>query len=223
MWLIDWLFPKNCVGCNSEGGWLCAPCLAALPPPKPIGCADCGVVTLDGRYCLDHAKDHKLTGLVVVQPFHKGTLREAIHNLKYNGIRELALPLGQLLEERLGSYPELDESLVIPIPLHSSREQKRGFNQAVLLADQLHSRKRLDTVLLRRKTIATQASLSHEERRTSLKKVFYLNRKLSQQLRDQTILLVDDVATTTTTLDEAAAVLIEGGAKEIWGAVIAKG
>lgn len=223
MWILDWLFPKNCVGCQKEGEWLCASCLASLPPPRPIGCADCGTVTPNGEYCREHGQNHILTGLVVVQPFHAGTLREAIHNLKYNGVRELAVPLGQLIKRRLASYPHLSSCLAVPIPLHRSRELKRGFNQAGLLADQLGGFQRHDRVLQRHKTVATQASLSHEARRRSLEGVFYLNPREKQTIQGRDILLIDDVATTTTTLDKAAEALIEGGAKSVWGIVVAKG
>lgn len=223
---LNWLFPIICVGCQREGEWLCSRCLLPIMSDyKKIGCADCGQSTIVGDYCSEHRPNHQLAGLVMVQPFHQGTLREAIHKLKYNGIQALAKPLGTLLNRRLMSYPHLWKSLLIPIPLHRTRQQYRGFNQTELIANQLTDLipQRTDQVLFRRKTTHSQASLSHAERKNNLKNAFFLECKQVSLIKNKLILLIDDVATTTATLDEAAKVLLTAGASEVWGAVLAKG
>lgn len=220
--LIDLIFPKICVGCDGEGQWLCEECYSPLFESRAPSCADCHRLTPDGRYCRFHAKDHVIKGLITVSPFHSGTLREAIHTLKYNKVRELSKPLGQLLEQRLADYPKLAQAIIIPIPLHAKRFSERGFNQAELIARELSEDIETKT-LIRYRGTKPQADLSHEARRTNLDNVYGVRVDKQPRIKNKTILLIDDVATTGTTLDAAAAILKKAGARTVWAAVIAKG
>jgi predicted amidophosphoribosyltransferase len=60
-------------------------------------------------------------------------LRSCIHALKYKSNTRVAEPLGQLLAEAYLNY-DLHADVVIPVPLHSERQQQRGYNHAYLLA-----------------------------------------------------------------------------------------
>ncbi len=54
--------------------------------------------------------------------------------MKYDGNIRLAVPLGLLLAQAFRRYG-LQADLLIPVPLHSERQQQRGFNHASLLAE----------------------------------------------------------------------------------------
>jgi ComF family protein len=149
-------------------------------------------------------------------------LREAIHTLKYNGVQELAIPLGNLLRRRLRQYYHLRQAIAIPIPLHRSRECERGFNQAELLTRQLAQSRAIDVLVRYRRTKA-QAKLDHETRLTNLARSFGINKNAHSRIVGQKVILVDDVATTGSTLDTAAAILKKSGVAEVWAVVLGRG
>ena len=78
-------------------------------------------------------------------------------------------------------------------------------------------------LLGRKKHQRSQVELSGSERRKNLVGKFYLEKKLSSNIKGKIIILVDDVSTTGTTLEECAKVLRTAGARQIWGLVVARG
>ena len=67
---------------------------------------------------------------------YDGRMREALHELKFERRRSTAVRLAAMLA---GAIAQLEdeapsEMLVVPVPLHRSRQRVRGFNQTRLLA-----------------------------------------------------------------------------------------
>src|SRR6185369_13866648 len=89
--LLDLALPATCPGCGAEGPPICNSCLVALdarlalPAGTPLGLAD--------------GPPEPLLQLEWCAPF-SGTLRRALHALKYAGERRLAEPLGQAVADR---------------------------------------------------------------------------------------------------------------------------
>lgn len=136
----------------------------------------------------------------------------AIHRFKYHGDTTLTGPLIKLLA--LAASPLIDrETIIMPVPLHKKRLQKRGFNQALLLARALSKQfsLRLDYSTLKRiRHTAPQVDLGGKERQENVKKAFEI--KGSLNLKSQKILLIDDVYTTGSTITECAKILKKAGA-----------
>ncbi len=132
-------------------------------PPEAL-CVFCGVKSTSDKPCVACAKHHALDRVIVAADYNDSLVRKAIHALKYQGVKGLAGPLGQLLvkiisqdvipakagiqarinpqgltfggltSKNLEVKPPNIEFLVIPLPLHSRRLKTRGYNQAKLLA-----------------------------------------------------------------------------------------
>ena len=83
---------------------------------------------------------------------YAGVLRELIHLYKYQRIKTLAKPLGDLLAQALPRDERFDA--VVPVPLHWKRQWQRGFNQSGLLAREIARRSGIRAVnaLRRRKS-----------------------------------------------------------------------
>ena len=116
--------------------------------------------------------------------------------------------------------------IVIPMPLHASRQRERGYNQAEALARAFANLQglRLRSDLLER-TRATEAQtrLSREERRRNVAGAFALTSPAAAAtISGKHILLVDDVTTTGSTLDAAAEPLRAAGAASVWGLAFAR-
>lgn len=165
-------------------------------------------------------------------------VKEAVHVFKYRFVKDLAKPLSGLMVKQLKNRelfrkekpipfgPDIDEDrIIIPVPLHPKRFRWRGFNQAELLAENLAKRFSLpieNSVLTRTKNNIPQVEI--KERRARLENIrgaFTCSE--TQKLKNKRIILVDDVSTTAGTLSECANVLKKAGAKEVWGAVVARG
>jgi ComF family protein len=155
---------------------------------------------------------------------YDGVLKRAIAALKYNNHPQLAQPLGTWMAQAWLATPTLCQSppaRVVPIPLHPSRLQERGFNQADLLARSFCTATRLQRMagLERPKATAAQFQLSPTARVTNLTDAFQISRSLQQQRDVPTVLLVDDIFTTGATLCEAVQTLRRRGIR-VSGAIV---
>ncbi len=97
----------------------------------------------------------------------------------------------------------------IPIPLHWTRNLKRGFNQAEILANCLSNYSNISVIHAIKRTRATeyQVHVENRDRHCNVKDAFELN-NFNFNLAGKHIMLVDDSCTTGSTAIEAAKTLI---------------
>jgi len=156
--------------------------------------------------------------------------KELILQFKYKEKKYLANPLGRLLADFVGNnLKEENFDYIVPIPLERSRQRKRGFNQAELLAQILGeavNKPVLIHLVKRRKKTKPQFGLSRGERFENLSGAFEISKSVKADgppIAGKTVLLLDDLATTGVTLDECAKVLKMAGVREVYGLVLAHG
>jgi len=217
---LSTLFEPPCAVCSLVlskplDGAVCESCWAQvrlLPPLPPAPSQD---LALDGLCAIGE---------------YEGRLRDIIHALKYDKRRSISRRLGSLMRTA-GASVLRDADVVVPVPLHRSRERARGFNQAHELARVLGPPVRQ----LLRRVIATvpQVELPAAERRRNVRDAFRLafpasvklptlswivpsNEPLPTRVKvPAVIVLVDDVSTTGATLDACARLLKSAGAREV--------
>lgn len=148
-----------------------------------------------------------------------------IRAYKYEGVRELKTFFSDEIGSFLNFYAVRPRGLsaLVPIPLHRSREQRRGFNQSFLLAEELGRRLDLPVVSALRRIKATEQQIemkSYADRRRNVADAFKIIN--ADAIKEKTAILIDDVSTSGATLFEAAKVLRNGGARTVWAIVIAK-
>jgi ComF family protein len=229
--VVDLLFPPHCVACDHLGAWLCAHCLDEIEAIHPPICCHCGL-PVDGPGTQDlvapicercQEAPPQLERLMAFA-FHSGPLREAIHQFKYNDLRALAAPLGKLMADGWSTLSAdiHDVDVVVPVPLHATRQRQRGYNQAALLARELGARLHwpvVENVLIRTKATLPQVELNSEERQANVRDAFQC---LDSRLSSKRVLLIDDVCTTGATLTAACAALRDGGAALAWAYTLAR-
>ncbi len=143
-----------------------------------------------------------------------GIISRLIYRLKYNGIREIGSALGELYGRELSDDGFLDDiDLLVPVPLHSRRYRKRGFNQSLLIAEGIASVCSLPVGsrnLVRRSPGGSQTIRSRIERWQNVDESFQILRP--DDFAGLHLLLVDDVITTGSTIDACAEALsaVEG-------------
>ena len=143
---------------------------------------------------------------------YKGALKRTIATLKYDNHRQLARPLGHWLAEAWITEPTTHPRTltVVPIPLHPSKQQERGFNQAELLGRSFCEITRLPLQphgLIRSRSTEAQFHLSPQAREQNLSGAFELGTLRHHRPRHHAVLLIDDIYTTGSTARSAVRVL----------------
>jgi len=220
--LADLLFPLHCLGCGREGSFICISCRRALPRLLAPLCPKCSRPLVEEDRCSACLKWRlEIDGIRSLFLF-QGTVRQAIHQFKYNNFKALAFPLAQLLAENLETKP-LPVDVMVPVPLHPRRLRERGYNQSGLLARQLGRLTGLPVVedsLVRLMNTPAQARAANADaRRNYVRGAFLCN---NENLRGKQVLVIDDVCTTAATLDSCAVALNSAGASSVWGLTLAR-
>lgn len=242
IFILDLLFPIYCIGCGDEGKWICAECSGKIELLKKQACPVCGVESRTGARCFNCRAKTELDGVIAATAFWGKDKKEslakvAIHIFKYRFVKDLAEPLAEIiarqikhrqivkLEEAFIFGPDINNKIIIPVPLHIKRFRWRGFNQAELLAGHIAKHFKLPinkTALARQKNNIPQVEVRDRRQRIeNIRDAFMCTE--AEKIKDKTIILIDDVATTSATLGECAKALKGVGAKEVWGVVVARG
>lgn len=201
-WLQDLVFPPSCSHCGRVDFRFCPACLYELEQ-VPIALSQLRVESLDALCA---------TG------GHRGLLQSTIQAFKYDGARELAMPLADRLVKALRIL-NLPIDAIVPVPLFADRQAERGYNQSELLCQQMVLKTGIParpTLLKRIRETSQQALLSEEDRRKNVRDAF----EASADANGLSVLLVDDVATTGSTLRECAKALRKQGAGHIYGIAV---
>ena len=221
LFLADWLFPKECVGCALEGAWLCADCQKRLSWQPYQACLVCGAET-DGKICQQH--NWALDRVLAAADYDDLLIKNLVKICKYHFSREAGEEMTKLLCGfwREHNFSLNSETIIVPAPLSRQRLNWRGFNQSAILARALAEDLKLtydEKNLVKIKQTKPQVALSEHERLSNLRNCFIWK---GEKLSDKTVVIIDDVATTGATLNECAKALKQAGAKKVWGVVLAK-
>jgi ComF family protein len=217
---IDWLLPPRCAGCGSLGANWCPDCEENLRRLPVLICERCGLPKTKEIDCKACSANHYVFTAARSYAVYQGPVRKAILQLK----RRRDERLGEAFAEHLSSIfaaTDWSPDLIVPISLASSRQQRRGFNQAALLAKPLAARlgKPYDeTMLARNRETRPQFDLPRAQRWTNVGNVF----AASERVRGLSVLVVDDIMTTGATLSSAASALVGQGAVAVYGLTAAR-
>lgn len=203
-----------------------------FPTPKKLRIYDTIHVDVLARTSIRTLVDASVPVLAPL-PYDHALVSGAVHAAKYYGHERSAMLLGtvlapfvaeELAERRMfGTYHTV---LVVPLPLHKSRERERGYNQATRIARALCTSLADDglvlasDVLTRVKHTAPQArQTSRAARKENVAGAFAVVDSRTVAGRD--VLLLDDVVTTGATLAAAREVLLNAGAREVFCVCVA--
>ncbi len=208
--IIDFFFPLRCVGCKKRGEALCETCVDKFPPAQD---------NLPPRY-------------FALYSFKDPVLKRALWELKYKNRHMIADVLGNRLGEHLfaeftkGSlFSSLKNPLVIPIPIHSKKKRKRGYNQSELIArgglKKIAEPIEIRTDILQKiRDTDPQARIKNRQKRLQ-NIVGSFSVKNTDIVHGRNIVLIDDVTTTGATMNEARRALLDAGARKVIGYAIA--
>lgn len=213
---LDIALPATCVGCGDEGPPLCPACEPALDArlDQPAGVA----IGLPGEV------PDPLLQLDWCAPF-RGTVRHALHVIKYQGERRLAEPLGRAVARRW-SRVGIGADVVTHVPVHAARARQRGYDQAELIARVAARQLGLPfaPVLTRARETAAQFDLDRGDRAANVDGAFEVatDRRPTIDVRGRWVLLIDDVITTGSTMAASADALEAAGALAVSAVAVAR-
>lgn len=205
--LINLLFPRTCINCQTIGNYLCIPCKKLLIPHPEI-CPYCHKFSANFKTCLNCKTDKSnyLDWLIMTFSYQK-LIKKLILQLKYYHKFDIT----QFLVDRLALAIEANEELrsstikIGFVPSHRFRQYFiKWYNQSKLLAQKLSEKTWWIMIDIAEKTRSThtQAGLNRMQRLSNLEDVFHL--KINEIWEWDTILIVDDVTTTWSTINELA-------------------
>lgn len=222
--LADAIFPPVCVDCGGlveAGGALrhvcakCAPLITRVEPPHCVTCGHPFYGEVAGERLCPHCAElqpayHQGRTVVLL----KGPARALIHELKYyHGLHAL----DDIETVMRGAEHVMDfvrGATLVPVPLHPRKENKRGYNQAALIADALARAAgggaKVKPMLRRVTHTVSQTRFDRKTRQENLKNAFALARGAVLNSEHRYV-LVDDVFTTGSTLNTCARVLRRAG------------
>ncbi len=210
--LFNLIYPKICYACGEaiSGGMsnVCISCRAELAflsirefENNPIQQLFWGRVNFE-----------KATAFTKFEK--NGKVQKLLYALKYKGIKEVGITLGELAALEIGTsnfFNDID--VIVPVPIHAKKKKKRGYNQSHYIAEGIQNITEIPVNLKSIKkelNTASQTRKGRFERFENVSNTFTLLN--TSQLKGKHILLIDDVVTTGSTLEACANVLqkIEG-------------
>jgi competence protein ComFC len=228
------LYPEVCQLCREARatpgeGYVCGGCRAQARFIQEPFCQRCGrpfegaiTTQFECANCQEMGWHFQSARSAVVA---RDPVLEVIHRYKYQRALWFEPFLADLLVR--AAVPVLGQqkpSMLVPVPLHPTKQREREFNQAERLARRLGAAMQIpvNNRLLRRVVpTRTQTQLSRQERLANVRNAFAM--RGSQRLNGERIVLVDDVLTTGATTSACARVLTAAGAGEVCVWTVARG
>ncbi len=231
-WFDELLFPRRCPVCQDIiGAWGKPICDTCREKPRLVGdkgCFKCGrlLQNEEKEYCADCMRTKRciirsLTGF----DYRDEWVHKMIFQVKYHNARQLLdYPCRIAAEEYQDIVANWQCDCLIPVPLHSSKWRKRGFNQAEEIARRIAAVWALpvDTkVLARVKKTCPQKDLDRAARQENLADAFAADENLAQIY--SRVILVDDIYTTGSTMESCAKALLAAGVQQVYGFALSSG
>lgn len=244
MGLLDFFYPKRCVGCGVAGEYLCSSCFSYISFMDGGFCAVCQRSAIGGLTHPVCRGRYEIDG-VFASVVYAGVVKRLVYRFKYSPyLLDIRHVLADLFYEGLiqkeGFVRLLDEDreskgFFVAIPLHKNRMRERGYNQAEVLAkgfvERLNKGSGVENgkvvmggMLERVKETVAQFGLSKDERSENVNGAFVLGKGWEQRLRGcGVVFLVDDIVTSGATFREVAKVLKKAGVGKVYGVAFAHG
>lgn len=202
MHILDFLFPKKCAGCGRTGTYFCSKCILSskLRFPRAAGpgfaeasiafgdarqvCPVCEKASLDGRRHGHCGTAYSPDGLTAVWAY-EGAPKKLIGRLKYRFVKEAALSLASaaagILKNISSNRPDTprwdSKQVLVPVPLHWTRKNWRGFNHVEETGKVLAQLMGWEGVfpLVRKKRTRPQVGLKGEDRKNNVAGIFEIS------------------------------------------------
>ena len=209
---FDFLYPPYCYTCDKR-----------LDEKEKLICETCWKSFKSHKYGIKiKNEDLKMSGkknfadCYTIYNYSDKSLK-LIHIFKYYRKSSLSVRIGKDFGEVIKKNKlEKKFDMIIPVPLHKSRERERGFNQSYLISKYASSISGLplfNNVIIRKKNNKSQSLLTYNERIENVKNIFKV--KFPEKINGKKIIIIDDIITTGLTVNSCCRELKKFNAGEI--------
>jgi ComF family protein len=218
--VLDMIYPITCPFCNeiSKKG-ICLTCRDIVKPIVEPRCFSCGkpVSKQEQEFCYDCSRANFIYDQGKSLYLHQEKVAGGLYELKYFNQRINGKIFGKELavnfQKEIKRW-KIEE--IVPIPMHYSKEKKRGFNQSEVIANELGKCLNIPVntdLVYRIKATKPLKDLEKEQRISNLDGAFGIprNRKIPK-----IVLLVDDIYTTGVTINKVAKILKKAGCEKVY-------
>ena len=155
---------------------------------------------------------------------YEGQVRKLILDYKFNEKSYLYKTFVNFLLKNEKIFENIKKyDKIIPVPISKKRNKERGYNQSMLIAEEIANKTNLELVnncLIKTKNIIEQSKLNKEDRQQNIQGVYNLQN--ARLIINKKILLIDDIYTTGSTVNECCKILQQANPKIIGVLVLAK-
>ncbi|WLD24126.1 ComF family protein [Flavobacterium dauae] len=213
--VFDLFYPHFCYGCDevlhNGNDILCSNCLMNLDfIPLTLN----NNTEMKRRFYGKLSTEHCLATLYFSE---KSIVQKLLHELKYKNQQKISAFFATLTLQHLKNHEVFNWiDFVVCIPLHQSKEKKRGYNQLDGFGNELSKQLNIPfykDYLIKTTKTKTQTKKSMWQRAES-KSEFIVNAKY-ENLQNKNILLIDDVMTTGSTLEIAGKCILKNSTNKI--------
>ena len=225
---LEFVLPHYCLLCqaqiDSKKGF-CLDCWKTLPFLPNHSCYQCGFVfeyPIDEKrpICLSCQKDPPAFDQAKAIWKYNDVTKSLILKFKYADRIDMAGCFSAFfIQAGIEFFQDVD--YICPVPLHWTRQWKRGYNQAAILSDEFmksyHFKGILPVkdLLIRHRRTKPLGRLYLKKRQDNLAGAFSVHSLWQERIYGKIILIIDDVFTTGSTVNECAKLLKNHGAKAV--------
>lgn len=226
------LYPRRCPICGKivvpRGELACPPCKSKLIPIEEPRCKKCSkpIDSEEIEYCLDCFTKHHQYKKGFALWVYDTNMKKSIAEFKFHGRQEYSdFYAEELVKKFRTEIQKIAPDVLIPIPIHKSKQIQRGYNQAEILAKGIGEKLNIPVIshlLKRDRKTLPQKQLNDKERLKNLLKAFTLSREELLQYEERynkkvrKVLLVDDIYTTGSTIEACTGILLQNGIEEVY-------
>jgi competence protein ComFC len=218
----EFLSPSACLCCGKDRDFpdlfLCPDCLIKLKslnigngPVCPFCGRPSGAASPCSRCADSSAPELFFWGI------YENELQECLLQFKFHRASDLGKRLTELAIDPLSERLRVRRyDMIIPVPLHKSREKERLYNQSEIISAELARHLEIvheTALLIRKRHTQQQARLEENHRWENVRDAFYITD--SAAVAGKRVLLVDDIVTTGATVYEAYRPLLNAGASHL--------
>ncbi|MDR1591261.1 MAG: ComF family protein [Puniceicoccales bacterium] len=228
--LFDLIFPRYCCICGEflsthNFEYICETCAKKIVFIGENICIKCGHdfgEVLGERPFFCHRCSHSEFQFIALRSAVRlnHITRSLIHQLKYKQGEYLAKDFAKIIQKNATFMALLQDSILVPVPLHWKRVFKREYNQSEIIAKSLQKLPidmKVLSLLKRRRHTPPQVGLHINERRENVKNAFSIDPKFKID-HERKLIVFDDVFTTGATINECCKILRKHGFHNIYAA-----
>lgn len=226
--IIDIIYPRRCPICGDiavpRGDLACSSCRTKLRPIEEPRCKKCSkpIDSEEKEYCHDceNKNYHYIKGFSLW--IYDSLMKKSIADFKYHGRREYnEFYVNELTNKFHDEIRKIAPDVLVPVPIHKSKQLQRGYNQADILAKGIGKELNipvLSHLLHRDKKTLPQKQLNDKERLKNLERAFTFAREESDRYGRtiRTVMLIDDIYTTGSTVEACTKILLENGIEKVY-------